>query len=76
MPQLIGLFLFCFEFGWGWTKLIIVLCMHLLVEVDKDSIAKATSFHKDEEGKVDTIALENAGGRIGMIVDKAHLNGT
>ena len=34
VPQLIGLFLFCIEFGWGWTKLNIVLCMNLLVEVE------------------------------------------
>ena len=34
MPQPIGLFLFCIEFGWGRTKLIIVLCSNLLVEVE------------------------------------------
>ena len=34
VPQPIQLFLFCIEFGWGWTKLIIVLCMNLLVEVE------------------------------------------
>ena len=32
VPQPIGLFLFCIEFG--LTKLIIVLCMNLLVEVE------------------------------------------
>ena len=34
VPQPIGLFLFCIAIGWGWTKLIIVLCMNLLVEVE------------------------------------------
>ena len=44
MPQPIGLFLFCIEFGWGRTKLIIVLCMNLLVEVEKGGILNLVEF--------------------------------
>ena len=46
MPQPIGSFLFCIEFGWGWgcTKLISVLCMNLLVEVEKGGILNLVEF--------------------------------